>query len=712
MEFKKYKKILYTLCIFLILFVNQQKSALAECNKNGYTILTINGIFTEENEAKINSFVLSRKLPLNYNGEKVIVDYLYNPTHLAGAGDIFDYIKQGIFDQKSDYDLTEILQDASSKIKTQKTLIVAHSQGNFYANNFYDKVADTEGGIPAESINVYSVASPTNHVAGNGKYITSRTDEVINKVRDNLQNNVLNPNTNITIYEGDDITGHSFSDIYLKYRSDRIVREIKESLGKLQTNQIQNENEPCMNPPQISLGHKLEKAIFFIADPFANFIGSVLNGIYNLASLLRDSGSNTVAWTYKMGKLLVGSAYDFTSSNLAEVSDSLSGELQNTNVGQIDFEKINNQDENKEKVEVNVDTTPIDINKDILNTQIEKVEQQHGGGRSSPEVIEEQNKEKPIESVAPVPEQEPEKKVEESVVIPPVEVPIEPTPIVNGDKLLFDHNNSINYEGSFALCDIGQHIIVANGYNVGITNYVNSVSWQTPYMQGDNSGMIPNVNYYFIFGSQAQSILDCALGTKINNYSETFYYKTNLGSSVVYGEYIQPIVSDPVTTPDPIPDPVTTPDPIPDPVVDNTTTPDVTSSPTIDPITPITEPVIPEEILPNILSYTFNDMVGDITVNPVENPMTFTMNANKNVDWVSIKIEKQDDVNVFKTFFSGAGCVDFTNTCTKTWNDTSKGLLSSGVYRVKVNIKDIVGNVYQDYLAPYVINVDMTLPKN
>ena len=108
------------------------------CSPVGYSIYTVNGIFTDERGAQDNKKALENRLTKTYNNQPLKVDYLYNATHLGGALDILDVIAQGVFDEKSDYDLTNMLSDASQKVTTQKVLLVGHSQGNFYANNFYD----------------------------------------------------------------------------------------------------------------------------------------------------------------------------------------------------------------------------------------------------------------------------------------------------------------------------------------------------------------------------------------------------------------------------------------------------------------------------------------------------------------------------------------------------------------------------------------------
>ena len=163
-----------------------------------------------------------------------------------------------------------MLKDASDKVKTQKLLLVAHSQGNFYANSFYDTVAGKDGGVPAESIGVYGVATPAGRVAGGGKWLTSETDKIIaDWVSLVPLKKIMAPNTNIILAEGDDAKGHNFSSVYLKHRGSQIVSDIKSSLGKLQTNDIQNESSPCLAPPKLTLAHKIEGEILSVVDPSA-----------------------------------------------------------------------------------------------------------------------------------------------------------------------------------------------------------------------------------------------------------------------------------------------------------------------------------------------------------------------------------------------------------------------------------------------------------
>ena len=290
-------KILIVLILVLFFFSCSKVFASELCSPNGYSIFTINGIFTNEKEARENKDNLKKGLFPIFNNEPLTVDFLYNPSHLAGLGDLTDVINQGFFNQQSDYDLVEMLNDASQKVRTQKLLLVAHSQGNFYANSFYDKVASQEGGVPSWSIGVYGVATPTDRVAGGGKYLTSDTDSVIASTVARFIN-ILSPNVHIPLQNSDG-NGHSFSDVYLKYQGNRIVSDIKSTLNKLEENDEQLLEDPCISPPELTTTHKVTGVILAVADPLAgltkNVAVSIAVGSYKIASVIGNSVLNTAS---------------------------------------------------------------------------------------------------------------------------------------------------------------------------------------------------------------------------------------------------------------------------------------------------------------------------------------------------------------------------------------------------------------------------------
>src|SRR3989338_9770019 len=292
-----------TFLVFGFLFTpNLTFAATATCSNTGYTILTLNGIFTGEDEAKVNKEELELRINKEYKGERIKVDYVHNPSHVLGLGDLAKVIKQKVEEGSTtdDYDLIEMIKTASEKVTTQKLLIVAHSQGNFYANSLYDRVTNKDGGVPVQSIGIYGVATPSDHVAGNGNYFTSTTDKVIAKlVRIMPFFTVMPPQEPIAFKEEDDPDGHSFAKVYLQYKAARIIGDIEASLDRLKTNDIQKTDESCINPPKLSLLHKIEGAGLAYADELAITIKdspqNTLAGIKNGGLGTADTGTKVVA---------------------------------------------------------------------------------------------------------------------------------------------------------------------------------------------------------------------------------------------------------------------------------------------------------------------------------------------------------------------------------------------------------------------------------
>ncbi|MCX6754435.1 MAG: DUF5011 domain-containing protein [Candidatus Nomurabacteria bacterium] len=290
---------LFVLVLLLLSYSNVLASDV--CSKSGFTIATVNGIFTDNIGAKENKENLKKLLPSYYKNEKVTVDYIYNSTHIGGAGDIIDAIAQGLFNSKTDFDLVDMLNDASNQVRTQKILLVGHSQGNFYVNNFYDKIAGKDGGVPVESIGVYSVATPSDRVAGDGKYLTSDTDSVIATLVGSVKN-IMTPNTHIDL-TGIKSNGHDFSQVYLKYRGDQIVLDIQSSLENLAINQTQDGNNKCISPQKINIFHKASLVVIGAADFVVNSIikigsfsfNAVKGGVKSLVNIFGNNANNNLA---------------------------------------------------------------------------------------------------------------------------------------------------------------------------------------------------------------------------------------------------------------------------------------------------------------------------------------------------------------------------------------------------------------------------------
>ncbi|MFA5841283.1 MAG: immunoglobulin-like domain-containing protein [Candidatus Paceibacterota bacterium] len=314
------KGILFILVVVLFCSFYSKVSANELCSPRGYTISAVNGIFTNEEGARNNQRLLKVLLKDTYKNQKLDYQYLYNPSHLAGAGDLFDAVGQGLFNQKNDYDLVEMLNDASKKVTTQKVLLVAHSQGNFYANNFYDKVASQPGGVPERSIGAYGVATPANRVAGGGKYLTSSTDAVINKTRLLGILDVLKANTDINLQEEVGSNGHGFSDIYLKYQGDKIVSDIRSSLDKLKENDEQEIQEPCISAPELTFVHKMQGVALAVADPTAVVVKNGVVGTYGVGVYIANGVQNVgiaIGNFFHNTGLAIGNSFNNLSANVA-----------------------------------------------------------------------------------------------------------------------------------------------------------------------------------------------------------------------------------------------------------------------------------------------------------------------------------------------------------------------------------------------------------
>lgn len=325
-KYKKYAAYFLVAGILLIPNLSLALSVAGRCSPDGYTIATINGMLTNEDGAKDNMDALRKKIGPSLHNQEIDYQYLFNPSHLGGAGDAAKAVDQGIFDSRTvqDYDLENMLREASDRVHTQKLLLVAHSQGNFYANSFYDLMADKPGGVPAQSLGIYAVATPSSRVAGEGRWITSNTDKVIAGYV-NFFKNIMEPNVNIILQSGDDSQGHDFKNVYLKYESPRIVSDIYASLDNLKNNDIQKTNESCIAVPNFTTSHKIKGEIFARVDPVAGMaigaLGAVAVGAYKTGSAFAGAIVNTASAlgsvVNSIIKLPAGVSDSLTASNLA-----------------------------------------------------------------------------------------------------------------------------------------------------------------------------------------------------------------------------------------------------------------------------------------------------------------------------------------------------------------------------------------------------------
>ncbi|MCW9054868.1 MAG: hypothetical protein OQJ98_02720 [Candidatus Pacebacteria bacterium] len=204
----------------------------------------------------------------------------YNPSHLAGLGDAVQVVSQAMGSSVNSYDLKTILMQIHSEVKTRKILLVGHSQGAFYTNELYGYL--TEHGVPEESIAVYNLASPAGFVAGEGSYLTSANDGLVNNVREwtaavGIQNplpaNILIPLARPELDEL--LRGHSFSEEYLAGAAKTIIADITESLNSLGLEDETVESEGCFDAPAEDFSYQMQHTVFAMVDPAAQITQEV-----------------------------------------------------------------------------------------------------------------------------------------------------------------------------------------------------------------------------------------------------------------------------------------------------------------------------------------------------------------------------------------------------------------------------------------------------
>src|SRR3989338_905595 len=146
------------LIAILFLFLNPQRVFAVECNSSGVTVVYVNGILTNDDEASLDRKKLQGEYEKRFGQTTTTFINGYNESHLAGGGDLYKSIQQTLEKAAAtvveDYDLKTILLQIHPEVTTQKILLVGHSQGTFYTNAIYRYFL--EHGTSGESVAVYN----------------------------------------------------------------------------------------------------------------------------------------------------------------------------------------------------------------------------------------------------------------------------------------------------------------------------------------------------------------------------------------------------------------------------------------------------------------------------------------------------------------------------------------------------------------------------
>ncbi len=304
----------------------------AQCSKENATVLFINGIFGNEALAKLDLKQLNYEFEHRSNTRNISFINGYNASHGEGAIDLVEAAVQMYKGGTLDYDLTNILRQVHQDLKTQKILLVGHSQGSFYTNAAYNYLI--QNGVDDKSIAVYNVGTPADRVAGGGNYLTSSTDKIINSVAQKLAtiaiaNKPLPANIKIEIptdrgpgYEN----GHSFSKVYLGLEPDKIITDIDNAIKNLTAN---NDKEECFAQPKLDTMYRVFDKGYQLADNVAEIASEQSTGFPGLIEdygRFADIGNSILQNIYNFGKNITSSvanafenAWVFGSASLSSV---------------------------------------------------------------------------------------------------------------------------------------------------------------------------------------------------------------------------------------------------------------------------------------------------------------------------------------------------------------------------------------------------------
>ncbi|MBI5045684.1 MAG: lamin tail domain-containing protein [Candidatus Niyogibacteria bacterium] len=323
----------YLLSAFIVVFVAMPTSVFAVCSDTGATVVYVNGVMNSKQDAIDSTNALQQKFQKTFNNLDITFITGYNPSHLAGLGDLMQSAAQMIDNSISDHDLNTILMQIQPEVTTRKILLVGHSQGTFYTNSLYTYLINH--GVPKESIAVYNIATPASEVAGNGSHLTSSNDSLIRAVTALAQKlQILLPlptNIDVPIYRDDaqsDYPGHDFIRAYIAGASDQIVSDVLRALNTLTA---EASAETCFTAPQPTMGYKAEDMAFAIIDSVADTstgaIVSITGGAYQAGSMLASAAMDiTSALGSVINSIIKFPSHILNSSPTANLADLPAGQ--------------------------------------------------------------------------------------------------------------------------------------------------------------------------------------------------------------------------------------------------------------------------------------------------------------------------------------------------------------------------------------------------
>jgi hypothetical protein len=241
-------KFLFNVFILTLMLtaIQTNTSEASYCDIKSY-IFFGNGMFNDQSDAITSKDILTHRLQsfghlpnkdwafeLSYNHDEGIYslfevfrqrmgDRAASYWRMLGNLEIApDWLQDAAREIASNFDLAEALVDDDLQRHVQRyqnlllsgnrVLVVAHSQGNLYANAAYGNLA-ADSRNPMDAFGIVSVATPASFVAGNGPYYTLLYDMVISAVQMTVPGTLPGNITNTV--SDTDWKHHSFIDSYL-----------------------------------------------------------------------------------------------------------------------------------------------------------------------------------------------------------------------------------------------------------------------------------------------------------------------------------------------------------------------------------------------------------------------------------------------------------------------------------------------------------------
>jgi hypothetical protein len=200
--------------LFLCLSVGWSVHALAACPPPATTVFFVNGVDNSISEASASLTALAQRLGPQFQGDCLNFALAYNSESVP-----------------LDFDSDEV--DANVRLYraelalTNKVILVAHSNGNVYADEAYGRLTPAE----RTSVGVVAVATLLGSVPGNGPYVTLVEDTFVRGFPGHLPANT----TNTGGFCPDFIGCHAFVEFYLdgEESGPKIVQAVGDTISRL-----------------------------------------------------------------------------------------------------------------------------------------------------------------------------------------------------------------------------------------------------------------------------------------------------------------------------------------------------------------------------------------------------------------------------------------------------------------------------------------------